>query len=84
MNDKILVEIFFPALVKSFDVYIPDNISFYRIIKMLQTVSDQVSDGLYVPSGDSVLCDGESGAILDVNQTARELCLHNGSKLIFI
>ncbi len=84
MNDRILVEVFFPAVCKHFDVFIPDDISFYRINEMLKKVSVQLTDGLFVPSDDNVLCDKKTGTILDINQTARSLCLHNGSKLMFI
>lgn len=84
MKSKILVEIYFPAAFRSFDVYIPDDVSFHRIVTMLKKVSERLTDGLFSPSDSSVICDMESGAILDINQTARELCLHNGSRLMFI
>ena len=84
MNDKILIEIYFPATYQSYDVYIPEHISFYKITNMVKKVADKLTHGMYLPSDDSVLCDMESGKILDINQTARELCLHNGSKLMFI
>lgn len=84
MNNDILLEIFFPAVYKSYDVYIPEDVTFFRINEMLRKVSGQLTDGLYVPCEESLLCDRETGTILDINQTARELCLHNGSKLMFI
>lgn len=84
MKNKILVEIYFPAVFRSFDVYIPDDVSFFRIVIMLKKASGKLTGGLFEPSDDNVICDMESGAILDINQTARELCLHNGSRLMFI
>ncbi|MBP3856321.1 MAG: methyltransferase [Ruminiclostridium sp.] len=84
MRNKILIEVYFPAIYISFDVYIPDDVSFYRITSMIKKVSDKITNGLFVPSDENVLCDMDTGLILDINQTARELCLHNGSKLMFI
>lgn len=84
MRNKILVEIYFPAIYRSFDVYIPDYVSFYRITSMIKKVSEKITSGLFVPSDENVLCAMDTGIILDINQTARELCLHNGSKLMFI
>ena len=77
MRNKILIEVYFPAIYKSFDVYIPDDV-------MIQKVSEKLTNGLFIPSEDNVLCAVDTGIILDINQTARELCLHNGSKLMFI
>jgi len=84
LRNKILIEVYFPAIYKSFDVYIPDDVSFYRITSMIQKVSEKLTNGLFIPSEDNVLCAVDTGIILDINQTARELCLHNGSKLMFI
>lgn len=82
--DKILVEVFLPAVDKSFDIYIPTEVRFHEVISMINKAAVSLCDCRFVPSEDTVLCDRITGVIFDINLTSRELCLHNGSKLMLI
>lgn len=83
MKNKILLEIYLPVAERSFDVRIP------RQLKVAQTVSMLVEffkrqDGEYIPTGESVLCDMESGRAFDSNAFIDSLGLHNGSRVMLI
>ncbi len=82
--DKILVEIWFPSLMKAFDMYIPVNTRFYMIAAMAQNAVADITGGKYVPSDNALLCDRLTGDCFDMNKTPRESLLHNGSMLYII
>jgi len=81
--NKILVDIYIPSMNKSFDVYLPLTNKIYEIEKLLAEAFKDLSDG-YFTTNDPVLCDRETGTILDINKSAWELELKNGSKLMLI
>ena len=84
MMDKVLVEVTVPAAEKVFDIFIPPESRMYEINRLISAVLSELSDGKYIGDDTSVLCDAESGAIFDINMTAVELGIKNGSKLVLI
>lgn len=82
--DKILVEVYFPSLSRSMDIYIPENTRFFMIADMIERAAFSITGGRYVPTGNAVLCDRSSGVVFDINKTARQMCLHNGSQLFIM
>lgn len=82
--DRILIEVYFPSLARSIDVNIPENTRFFMVADMIERAAHSITGGAYVPTGNAVLCDRESGVIFDINKTARQMCLHNGSQLIIM
>lgn len=82
--NKVLVNVYFPAVCRSYDVYLPCEAEISQITEMLRTVCGELTNNMFVPSEDSVLCDRSSGNILDINATPDELCLINGSELMLI
>ncbi len=84
MEDRILVEVYFPSLLRSFDILIPCNVRFYQISDMIERSVSRITSGRYVPSGNAMLCDRNTGMCFDVNLTARDMCLHNGSSLLIL
>lgn len=81
---KILIELYLPAIHRVFDVYIPVASKLYEVEALIAGVLTELSDGQFVPSGDTVLCDRLSGQTLDINSSALELQLLNGSRLMLI
>ncbi|MEI7024793.1 methyltransferase [Paenibacillus sp. y28] len=81
---QILIEVFVPALGRAFDVYIPFACSMCKIEPLLVHVIADLTDGQFVPSRDTVLCDRVTGAMLDIDMSALELGLHHGSRLMLI
>lgn len=82
--NRVLVEVYFPSLAASFDIYIPDNVRFYQIADMIEHAVSRITAGKYIPSGTALLCDRTTGVSFDINRSAKEMCLHNGSKLMII
>ncbi len=82
--DKILVEIYLPVVDRSYDVYIPFHLKIYEVEKMVASAFAELSDGYFTSSADTVLCGKADGNPLDINKSALEQGLHNGSKLMLI
>lgn len=80
--DKILIEILLPAINRRFEVYIPLDLKFYDVTFLVSKALSELSNGLFIYTEDSILCEGDTGNILDVNMSARQLKLKNGTKLI--
>ena len=82
--NKILVEIYLPATNSSYDVYIPLKIKLFEVLTLVSSSLTELSKGYFIASDDVVICDKEKGTILDINLSAEELGLQNGSKLMLI
>lgn len=84
MLDKILVEVFLPAINQSYDVYIPIDSKFFEVEVLLMSAFAELSDGYLKTSREMVVCDRITGNQLDINKSAIELGLYNGARLMLI
>ena len=84
MTEKALVEIFVPAAAETFDVYIPLACKIGQILPLAAAALSDLSQGKFLADQDTVLCDRNTGSILDVDMEAAELGIHNGSRLMLI
>lgn len=84
MLDKILVEIFLPAINQSYDVYIPLDSRLHEVEALFMGAFAELSGGYFTASHKTVVCDRITGNQLDINKSALELGLHNGSRLMLI
>ena len=82
--DKLLIEVHLPYTGKSYDIRIPYDITIADAINLISFSLAKVTDGGYRFSDDAVLCDRETQQMLDINKTACELNLKNGSQLVLI
>lgn len=82
--DKYLIEVYLPYTGKAYDVRIPADITIADAINLISVALEKVTGGVYRSSKDAVLCSKENQQILDINRTADELNLKNGSQLILI
>ncbi len=82
--NKILVEIYVPAVGKSFDVFLPLTSSMNEVLQLVSNSLAQLSDGKFKPTESTVLCDFDSGSIFDINVTVAELRIENGAKLMLV
>lgn len=81
---KLTLEIYLPAAQRAFDVQIPANAFLFQVLELAGREISRLSGGLYEADPACVLCDRDSGAILNINMTVWELELRNGSKLMLI
>lgn len=84
--DKLLVEIFVPAANQTFDVFIPKQNRIYEVAELLTSAFGELSAVAAPLAGmeKMVLCDRESGSLLNINLSIEELGLVNGSKLMLL
>ena len=82
--EKILVEIKVPAASAKYDVFIPKTLKMYDIIRIVSKMMSELTKGKYQYDPFAVICDAESGNILDINLYVYESGLKNGSKLILM
>lgn len=82
--DKILVEVYLPAANCTFDVYIPLKMKIHEVTLLLSKTAEDLSNGFFTASKDTILCDRYNGEIFNVNMSVEELNLCNGFKLILI
>lgn len=82
--NRILVEIMVPPVLRTFDVYISLESRMSDVLQMVVTVLNELSNGCYVGSRESVLCDADTGVIYDINARISDLGLRNGSQLLLV
>lgn len=82
--NKALVEVMLPASDRQFDVCIPLECSIRDITRMLEAAMSELSAGKFSAKNNSVLCDADTGDILNPDNMAWELDIKNGSRLILI
>ncbi len=82
--EKILVEVYVPSLMKSFDIFIPSVSQLGTVLELIKKAVNEITDGLFVPMDNTVICNFETGKILDINKSVSELEICNGSRLMLI
>lgn len=82
--NKIIVEVYLPAALRTYDVRIPADVQLFEVTSQVAQALSILSEGLYIATEDALLLERESGSILDINMTAWELGLQNGSRLMLI
>ncbi len=84
MAIKYLVEVYLPAAQKTFDMRIPAASRMGEIMSLVATLASELSGGSYKATNDSMLFNASNGELFDVNMTALEQGVCNGTKLILI
>ncbi len=82
--DKVLIEVFVPALDRTYDLFIPAHPPLHRVLELIKKAVADLSDGRFVANEGTALCRREDGEILDINISVYELGIQNGSKLMLI
>lgn len=80
--NKILIELYVPALNASYDLLIPSDSRLYEVQTLVRRAVTAYSDGAYLAGEEAALCRREDGGALDVSLSARELGLYNGIRLM--
>ena len=75
--DKVLIDIFLPAINRSFEVYIPLDSKFYEITPLVSKMLSELSNGLFISGDDSILYERKTGNILKLN-------IKNGDNLMLL
>ena len=83
-NEKVLVELIVPILDARYDVYFPINRRIGNVICLTNKILFEETNGLFVGNNNTLLYDGLSGEIYNMNQLVRETNIRNGSKVILL
>ena len=82
--NRVLIKVHVPSLATAFEILIPPELVLNEIITYISNAIEQYSDGQYCSSHHEILCNKKDGKVLDINYSAYELGLHNGSELVLI
>lgn len=81
---KLLINVYLPAAQKDYDMLIPADMRLSQATELVADALSQLAGSLYAADASAILCDRESGQILNINMTAWNLGLRNGSRLMLI
>lgn len=82
--NKVIVDVYVPASGNKYEIKIPVNVQMFKILELIKKAISESEDGKYSPDDTAVLCDKNTGNILNLNLTAKELSIQNGSKLMIV
>lgn len=82
--NKMIVNIYIPASGNKYEVRIPATSQMYKVLMLIKKAIVDSEDGRYYPDETAVLCDKLTGNIINLNLTAEELGIQNGSTLMLI
>lgn len=78
---KILIEVKLPAAGLTYDLSIPDSMQVGMLTQLTASVFAKLSNGVYMATSDSILCEQQTGKLYDVNARIYETDIRNGTKL---
>lgn len=84
MNEKTLVEIYVPVAQRTWDVWLPNDLSMGEVFSLIDGFAENLSGGLYKTGGMAVLCDRDTGLIFSAQDRVRDTGLINGSRLMLL
>lgn len=82
--NKVLVNVYIPILNRAYDIFIPLQSQIFEVTELIKRAVTELSEGQFMPSGDTVLARKATGEILDSNSTVFEMGIGNGTKLMLI
>lgn len=82
--NKIVVEVQVPAINKVYDARIPRDIQVWEVTKLISQMIATLEPGMYSMENQAVLCDCETGSVLDINKLVDDAGLVNGSRVVLM
>ena len=82
--DKIVVEVIVPVLDASYDIFISPYVPVHQVLESVSKAVEELSEGRFAAGRGTALCREGKGSILDINKTAWEQGIRNGSGLFLI
>lgn len=81
---KILVNVHVPAISQKYDVLIPDFLRIKSVTSLIAHTVEDLSNHMYVSSGEECLCSAEKNIVLRENATLEKYGIQNGDHLVLI
>lgn len=82
--DKILINVYVPIINESYDMMISPVIKTSELLTLVKKAVSELSDGRFIANTNNVLCLRNDGTIININLSAFESGIENGSKLMLI
>ncbi len=83
-NNKILLEVYIPAIEKEYDIFVPVNKKIGTLKKMVEKGLLDLTDNVYTVTNDTNLYSKDTGLMYDENTKLIDTDLKNGSRIILI
>lgn len=80
--EKVLIDLFVPAIESHFDVFIPNFLHINMVIELLGKAIENMSNGEYISSGQEILCSVDRKQVLNMEHTLRDYDVKNGEFLM--
>lgn len=81
---KVLIEVYLPAVGKTYQLWVPLQATVYQVTEQLIEVFQRMKVDAFLPNEDTMLCDRMGGEILNAEQMLVEAGVGNGSRLMLI
>lgn len=82
--NKIIINVYVPASGNKYEMRIPADSQMFKILELIKKAVVDLEDGKYIPDDTAVLCDKVTGNMINLNLTAEEIGIQNGSSLMII
>jgi len=84
MDTKTLFSIFLPATVRSYEMWIPDELSVYEATQLVCKILAEQEGRYFVPDKGTALYEKATGDELDINVRIGDMGFVNGTQLVLI
>ena len=82
--EKVLVEVYVPAIGKGYDVFLPGQITVQQAMNTLNGIFAKLNQEYFKNASQMLLCDRETGIIYNPEELIYKTRIVNGSKLLLI
>lgn len=83
-KESILIQLYFPVIGETYELWIPRKIQLKQVGKIIASLLEENEGISYYSKEQALICDRETGKILNGNATVEELHLMNGERLMLI
>lgn len=81
---KILVNVSIPAIGEKYDILVPDFLRIKSVTPLIAETVENLSNHMYVSSGEECLCSVEKNILLRHNATLQQYGIQNGDHLVLM
>ena len=81
---KYLVEVYVPAIIDTYDIWVSEELSVYETVQMVATAVEKLSDGMFIVTEELALYSRENGDKLPMEMYLGEIGVNNGMSWMLI
>ena len=81
---KVLINVHVPAISEKYDIWVPDNLRIKSAASLIAKAVEELSNHMYVVTGEECLCSAEKNVLLRQNVTLEGYGIGNGDHLIMM